>query len=59
MPVDPACRRRPCLSPDYLQQLSRLAVECERLFGSPQDIEWAVCDNRVWLLQSRPITAAL
>jgi pyruvate,water dikinase len=56
--VDPACRRRPCLSLGSLHQLSRLAAECERLFGSPQDIEWAVWDKRVWLLQSRPITAS-
>lgn len=56
--VDPACRRRPCLSAESLQQLSLLSRACERLFGSPQDIEWAVADNRVWLLQSRPITAA-
>jgi phosphoenolpyruvate synthase/pyruvate phosphate dikinase len=56
IPVDPSCRRRPCLGVESLQQLSRMAAECERLFGSPQDIEWAVRDNRVWLLQSRPIT---
>jgi pyruvate,water dikinase len=55
-PVSPDCRRRPCLTPESLQELSQLAVECGRLFGSPQDIEWAVCDNRIWLLQSRPIT---
>jgi pyruvate,water dikinase len=55
--VDPSCRRRPCLSPELLQQLSQLADACEQLFGSPQDIEWAVADNRVWLLQSRPITS--
>jgi pyruvate,water dikinase len=55
--IDPSCRRRPCLSPELLQQLSHLASACERLFGSPQDIEWAVADNRVWLLQSRPITS--
>jgi pyruvate,water dikinase len=57
MPVDAACRRRPCLDRESLQQLSKLAGECQRLFGSPQDIEWAVWENSVWLLQSRPITA--
>src|SRR5262249_48890526 len=55
--VDPSCRRRPCLDLEFLQQLSRLAAACERLFGGPQDIEWAVADRRVWLLQSRPITS--
>ena len=59
MPVDASCRRRPCLDVAVLRQLSMLAVDCERLFGSPQDIEWAVADNRVWLLQSRPITSSI
>jgi pyruvate,water dikinase len=56
-PVDPACRRRPCLSIESLHELSGLASECEQLFGSPQDIEWAISGGRVWLLQSRPITS--
>jgi phosphoenolpyruvate synthase/pyruvate phosphate dikinase len=55
IPVDPSCRRRACLTLESLQELSRLAAECARLFGGPQDIEWAVAD-RVWLLQSRPLT---
>jgi phosphoenolpyruvate synthase/pyruvate phosphate dikinase len=57
MQVDASCRRRACVSPEALRELARLAAECERLFGSPQDIEWSVWDDRVWLLQSRPITA--
>jgi pyruvate,water dikinase len=57
-PVDPPCRRRPCLTLESIHELSRLAGECARLFGDPQDIEWAVCD-RVWLLQSRPLTRSL
>ena len=28
-----------------------------RFFGRPQDIEWAIADGRLELLQSRPITA--
>jgi pyruvate, water dikinase len=55
--VDPALRRRPCLTDNSLQELSMLAAKCERLFGAPQDIEWAISENRIWLLQSRPITS--
>src|SRR5439155_23233721 len=58
MPVDPSRRRRPCLETESLRRLSQLAIACERLFGGAQDIEWAVSGNRVWLLQSRPITSA-
>jgi phosphoenolpyruvate synthase/pyruvate phosphate dikinase len=55
--VDAACRRRPCLDEALLKELSKLAGDCERLFGSPQDIEWATSAGRIWLLQSRPITS--
>jgi pyruvate,water dikinase len=54
--VDFACRRRPSLDRNTLNELARIAVECERLFGAPQDVEWACCAGQVWLLQSRPIT---
>jgi len=54
--VDPPCRRRACVTPESLRELARLASECQRLLGAPQDVEWAVHDGRLWLLQSRPIT---
>jgi rifampicin phosphotransferase len=39
--------------------LVRLARRAEALFGSPQDIEWAIDrDGRLLLLQSRPITTS-
>jgi hypothetical protein len=44
--------------PDLLvRDLAELGSRVERLFGgTPQDIEWAVADDRLWLLQARPIT---
>jgi pyruvate,water dikinase len=40
--------------------LARLGLEAERLFDEPLDIEWAVDrDGRVFLLQARPLTAAV
>lgn len=33
-----------------------LAQSVQRHFGAPQDIEFAIDDHRLWLLQSRPIT---
>jgi len=56
--VDSCRRKRPCLEEDSLGDLFQLAVACENLFGGPQDIEWALVLNRIWLLQSRPITRA-
>ena len=54
--VDPARRNIPCLDMPCVYELVNLARACEKLFGSPQDVEWAVASNRIWLLQSRPIT---
>ncbi len=48
--------RAPMLSSAVLTRLCDLARQVERLFGSPQDIEWAQREGRVFLLQSRPIT---
>lgn len=38
------------------QEVAALAKRAEVARKSPQDIEWAVAGNQVWLLQSRPIT---
>jgi pyruvate,water dikinase len=55
--VEPHRRRQPCLKPQKLHDLVRLGRVCQGLFGSPQDIEWAIDGANIWLLQSRPITA--
>lgn len=36
--------------------LFKLAQRLEKALGGPQDIEWAVADGQVYLLQARPIT---
>jgi pyruvate, water dikinase len=53
--VEETKRRCPCLGADSLQRFLALALECERLFGEPQDVEWALASQELWLLQSRPI----
>lgn len=41
-----------------LRRLARLARAAERVFGGPQDVEWAFDRaGKLWLLQSRPVTA--
>jgi pyruvate,water dikinase len=50
--VDAALDRR------LRRRLAALAARAEERFGCPQDVEWAVdVDGRLWLLQSRPVTA--
>ena len=50
-------RNKSSLSEELLKELSSTALEVEELFnGVPQDIEWAISDEKLWMLQSRPIT---
>jgi rifampicin phosphotransferase len=48
---------RPTLSDEEVREVAALARRAERHFGRPQDIEWAIDAQRIWLLQSRPITS--
>ena len=47
---------RDILTTAQVLEIGRVARRIEALFGGAQDIEWAIADNRVWVLQSRPIT---
>jgi rifampicin phosphotransferase len=42
--------------PFQLEPLIELGRAVEKLFGKPQDIEWAFAKGRFWLLQARDIT---
>jgi len=43
-----------------ITQLLDCALALERVFGAPQDVEWAVDkSDLVWIVQSRPITAPI
>ena len=55
-PVDELRRRAQCLRSSDVLELWRLGRRAAEYFGSPQDIEWAIHDRRVYVLQSRPIT---
>src|SRR5262245_1140358 len=45
------------MGPELAQRVAALARKAEAARLAPQDIEWAVAGDRLWLLQSRPITA--
>ncbi len=44
------------LPDEWAKRIAQYTFATERLFGGPQDVEWAVADQRLWILQSRPIT---
>ncbi|HEX5439265.1 MAG TPA: PEP/pyruvate-binding domain-containing protein, partial [Ktedonobacterales bacterium] len=48
--------QQPLLDDEQLRAVAALARRCEQRCGVPQDIEWAIADGDLFLLQSRPIT---
>lgn len=44
------------ITAEQTKSVADLARRAEALFGNPQDIEWAIANGKVFLLQSRPIT---
>jgi rifampicin phosphotransferase len=49
--------QQPAVDAATAQQIAKMALDAERLFGHAVDIEWAIEDDAVWLLQARPVTA--
>ncbi|MBF9128403.1 pyruvate, phosphate dikinase [Plantactinospora sp. S1510] len=56
-PVPEPDRARSCVPVGEVLRLVAFGRRCENLLGGAQDVEWAVRDGRIWLLQARPITA--
>ncbi len=46
----------PVLNSDEVKQLLELAFRVEDHYGQPQDMEWAIAENHLYLVQTRPIT---
>lgn len=46
----------PALSDEQAIRLARMGRSIEEHFGSPQDIEWCLADNEIFIVQSRPVT---
>ncbi len=54
--IAPARQREPALSAEQVVHLARIGRHIEAQFGAPQDIEWCLDDNHLFIVQSRPIT---
>ncbi|WP_309247514.1 phosphoenolpyruvate synthase [Nocardia terpenica] len=54
--VDPDRRSRVAVSEAEIAELVDVGRRVEAAFDGPQDVEWAVGEDGVWLLQARPIT---
>jgi len=56
-PVPGNKRKRATLEPAQAAELARLGLKIEQLYGQAMDIEWAMCDGRIFIVQARPVTA--
>jgi pyruvate,water dikinase len=55
--VLPESVNQPALSFDQINRLTQMGVQVESIYNQPQDIEWAISSDHIYLLQSRPITS--
>lgn len=55
-PVAPELVEGLCLDDGALAELAALAARCEQVYGPGRDIEWAIADGTLYLLQCRAIT---
>lgn len=56
LPVEQALRNAPVLGETQLHQLAAAGLAIEAHYRFPQDIEWALRDDALVILQTRPIT---
>lgn len=54
--LPPERSTQPSLTDAEVIAIARLARQAEKHFGRPQDVEWALADGVIYLLQSRPET---
>ena len=54
--LDAAQASRICLEDSQLAALGELALRCEKVYGPRRDIEWAIQDGTLYLLQCRAVT---
>lgn len=50
-------KKKSCMNDDVVLKVAKLGIVMEKLFGTPRDIEFAVYGDKIYLLQSRPITS--
>lgn len=56
VPVPPEKRDAQVLTESEILDLAKYAEILEKHYGIPQDIEWGIEKNKIYILQSRPIT---
>ncbi len=57
VPVPEKLRLVPVLGDEETARLAQLGDQIEELYGMPMDIEWALAQGIIYIVQARPITA--
>jgi len=55
-PLTPDLSGKPPLNDDEIREIFNHVLKSEKHFGAPQDVEWTFRKERLFILQSRPIT---
>jgi phosphohistidine swiveling domain-containing protein len=56
-PVPDSLKQVPVLDHEAAAALNHFAIQIENLYEQPMDIEWALADGKLYIVQARPITA--
>ncbi|MBS7607143.1 MAG: phosphoenolpyruvate synthase [Candidatus Bathyarchaeia archaeon] len=58
VPVPPELQDKQVLTDEQIKELAKYAIEIEKHYGKPMDIEWALDErtNKLFILQARPET---
>ena len=56
VPVEKNKQKILSLTQEEIEKLARYAEEIEEIQKNPQDIEWTIKEDKIYILQSRPIT---
>ncbi|NLG54708.1 MAG: pyruvate, water dikinase, partial [Rhodococcus sp.] len=55
--VAPDLRAATAVSDEEISRLVELGLQIEKIAGAPQDIEWLIDGDTIWVVQTRPITS--
>ena len=56
VPVSAAHREDQKLADEKIIELAKIGVQIEKHYFFPQDMEWALEDNKLYIVQTRPVT---
>lgn len=56
LPVSPAYKSEQKLKDEFIIELAKIGSTIEKHYFFPQDLEWAFEDDKLYLVQTRPIT---